>query len=164
MLAVRLYIYHPPSDMKTPSARKVKCKVCDKRFASAAHLRTHAYKLHYEDDVSDATVSFKLSPIKSVERTNTKCHLCDFDYMIPSELERHNNLRHSVEDSMEDEKLKLKQRQTAKRKIAKPKKLLCHQCCVEFSSALKLNEHYLLHTKTTKRSHNIPKLGRSLRV
>ena len=146
--------------MKTPSARKVKCKVCDKRFASAAHLRTHAYKLHYEDDVSDATISFKLSPIKSVERTNTKCHLCDFDYMIPSELERHNNLRHSVED----EKLKLKPRQTAKRRIAKLKKLLCHQCCVEFSSALELNEHYLLHTKTTKRSHNIPKLGRSLRV
>ena len=38
-----------------------------------------------EDDVSDATVCFKLSPMKNIVKV-TRCHLCDFDYMIPSEL------------------------------------------------------------------------------
>ena len=53
------YIYHPPSDMKIPSARKYKCKLCEKNFAYLADLKKHGFRNHYEAHLFNSNRPFK---------------------------------------------------------------------------------------------------------
>ena len=112
--------------------KQQRCKLCDKRFISIGLLKKHAFKYHYEDDVKDETIKYKLSPVKKKMKSVSICSSCGFDYLIPSELKRHESLRHPKDDTV-----------SGSRKVFS--ELMCKICCMEFSSEPDMMSHKKFH-------------------
>merc|ERR1711955_154372 len=108
--------------------KQQRCKLCDKRFISIGLLKKHAYKYHYEDDVKDETIKYKLSSDKKKLKSNSMCNRCGFDYLIPSELKRHEILRHPKDDIKSGGRKNFTES-------------FCFICCMEFSSETDMTNH-----------------------
>ena len=137
------------------SSKKQSCKLCGEKFQTIRQLKSHGNKFHFEDDVTDESITFEVDDTEGEVKEDCYCYLCDFDYMIPSEIKRHNNLRHWSKSVVNDVKVtkpiaKPKQRQSI-RNISKrylesfPKLAYCDQCCMEFGSESDYKEHSSLH-------------------
>ena len=142
--------------MGSSAKKQQTCKLCGEKFQTIRQLKSHGNKFHFEDDVTDETITFEVDKSEEKVKEDCYCYLCEFDYMIPSEIKRHNNLRHWSEPVVNDVKVtksivKPKQRQSIRniskhfQKSFNPKLDYCHQCCMEFASKTDFEEHSSLH-------------------
>ena len=93
----------------------------------------HGYEFHYEDDVTDESVSFDVVPTKRARREETRCGDCgDRDYFLPYELYRHMERMHGERETVEE---------MVEEEEEEGGDVYCDMCGMDFMNSVHLSYH-----------------------